>query len=462
MQIKTSFFILSWRNIFLTWAAYGMLALCVISIAGCKQEGVPVTGKDAGSSDGQSETALTTSFANGQSIAVVTYNDETDHAQTILYGPNSRKILPGASQMGWSYSSNSGQSWTYGGKVKPPNGWAVLWGDPAITTSNAHYRYVFISNLAIPNSKMPPGGIDGSVVISGADSYIGGACIARSSDGGITFQAYQCVSNMNKNGVPNSEKGHFYDGGSMASSDAGEIYAAFVDYTTNQIDVWRSSNENGQFAQMPTPFPGITIQNHPRLRVNRPDGALYVVAQAANGVIFINRFRGGQWGAPVVASDPGVINPDVTFGSGLKLRTGPQYSFAIGASSDDNESDAIRLLYTRRDDKSGRLYVTGSYILSALTLAKLPPSTGMGHDAWQPQHSRRSIQSKCRGLARIIHYTPGMERYLSGPEWKRYFSHAATRQPRLLAKRHTHLRSLCCHQSATHLPRHARLLGRLW
>jgi len=34
--------------------------------------------------------------------------------------------------MGWSYSDDAGAHWTYGGKVAPPNGWAVLWGDPAL------------------------------------------------------------------------------------------------------------------------------------------------------------------------------------------------------------------------------------------------------------------------------------------------------------------------------------------
>ena len=75
----------------------------------------------------------------------------------------------------------------------------------------------------------------------------------------MTFASYQCVSNTTKNNVPNSDKGHFYDGGSMSSSRSGEIYAAFVDITTNQIDVYRSPNENGQFALLPTPFPNFTI-----------------------------------------------------------------------------------------------------------------------------------------------------------------------------------------------------------
>ena len=270
--------------------------------------------------------------------------------------------------MGWSYSLDRGKSWTYGGKVSPPSGWAVLWGDPAITTSDAHYRYVFIANLAIPNSKMPAAGISGSVIISGANSYIGGACIARSTDGGITFAPHKCVSDTKKNNVPNSEKGHFYDGGSMAASRDGDVYAAFLDVTSDEIDVWRAPDENADFKLLSSPFPNLAIYSHPRLRVNWANGALYVAATATNNVVFINRYYNGQWGTPVAASDAIEHYPCVDFDpngcnvSGkLYLRTGPQFSFDIGAASNDEGTDAIRFLYTRRDPETKRLYVTGSF-----------------------------------------------------------------------------------------------------
>lgn len=214
---------------------------------------------------------------------------------------------------------------------------------------------------------MPAGGITGSVIVTGADSYIGGACIARSVDGGITFNNYQCVSNTVKNATPNSEKGHFYDGGSMASSRQGEIYAAFVDYTTRQIDVWRSPDANGKFVQLPPPFPGIDIYNHPRLRVDQASGALYAMGESTNTVLYLNRYDSGAWGQLVQASDTGVIFPCIAFEPGgcdafsskLHLRTGPQFSFDIGAASDANGSDAIRLLYTRQDQQTQRFFVTG-------------------------------------------------------------------------------------------------------
>lgn len=334
-------------------------------LTGCAQPGTPITGSKEDSRT-QSETAAATSYA-GRNAMVVTYNDETGTESTIQYTPTGRKVLHGASLMGWSYSLDFGKTWKYGGKVNPPKGWAALWGDPAMTTSNAAYRYVFISNLAIPDSKMPAGGINGSVVVTGNDSYIGGACFARSSDGGITFQNYQCVTNNVKNSTPNTEKGHFYDGGSMASSRQGEIFAGFMDYTTGQIDVYRSPDANGAFKMLPNPFPNIEIYNHPRLRVDLASGALYVAGEATNHVVFLNRYANGQWGQPVQASDVGVTFPCIAFEPGgcdtgstkLHLRTGPQFSFDIGAASDDAGSDAIRLLHTRQDPQTQRYYVTG-------------------------------------------------------------------------------------------------------
>jgi hypothetical protein len=373
MLTRTSFLSAPGQERLFTWAAYCALALLTVGSSGCVEEGVPVTNAN---SYEQSETSTTTAYANGKNIVVVTYNDGTNSDQTIQYTATTRKVLPGASLMGWSYSTNKGQNWTYGGKLQPPNGWSVLWGDPASTTSEGAYRYVFMSNLAIPTSKMPAGGINGSVVVSGADSYIGGACIARSDNGGISFQIAQCVSNTVKNNVPNSEKGHFYDGGSMAASAQGEIYAAFVDVTTNQIDVWRSPNENGQFVMLATPFPNIGISSHPRLRVNKGDGALYVAAQSGSGTVYINRYLNGNWGNPVAASNGGSIYPIIAFKSGLSVRTGPQFSFDIGAASDGDGSDAIRMLYTLWDNGQKRYYVTGSYCARSLSGCWSAPEWG--------------------------------------------------------------------------------------
>jgi hypothetical protein len=341
-----------------TWIVLAAL----VSFGACGGNGTKITApnaQDPAAEFAQSESVISTGYSSGTNVITVAYNDETNSSATIKYTETERTILTGASLMGWSYSTDQGVNWKYGGKVNPPNGWAVLWGDPALATSRTHYWLVFMANLAIPSSKMPANGISGYVYTGGSGSYIGGACLAKSTDGGRNFANWQCVSNTQKTNEPNSEKGHFYDGAALVSSSSGEVFAAFNDVYGSQIDVWRAADENSTMTRLPQPFPNMTMSTHARLRASQ-SGDVYVAAQASNGAVYINRWANGQWGSPVQATQPGVIYPEVTFTNTLSLRTGPQFSFDIGAQSDGG-GDAIRFLVTVKDDKSGRLYVRGSY-----------------------------------------------------------------------------------------------------
>jgi len=329
-----------------------LLIACFMAIvSGCPGQGIQVTGQPSSPTlpAPQSETVISVSNLNGGSIVTVTYNDDTNKDGTIVYTPTNRTVLKGASLMGWSYSTDGGQTFAYGGQVKPPSGWSVLWGDPAITTSFRNQQYVFISNLAVPDEKMPQGGIQCDPSNLGCMySALGGACIARSTDGGKTFAAYQCVTN-------NSD---FYDGGSMIDAGDGEIFAAYVDVATDQIDVYRSPNENGQFSRLPNPFPNLTIYSHPRLRADRGTNSVYVATQSANGVVFINRWN-GNWGTAAAASYPAPIYPNIQL-SDRVLRTGPQFSYDFGAAS-QNGGDEIRFLYTTNQGGANNWYVRGSF-----------------------------------------------------------------------------------------------------
>jgi hypothetical protein len=176
--------------------------------------------------------------------------------------------------MGWSNSTDGGNTWTYGGNVATNPDWVILWGDPAITTVFNNQNYVFISNLAVPQSKYPNGGVVSQGGANGFYSALGGACIARSTNGGMTFALYQCVN----------DQFHFYDGGSMAASPDGEVFAGFVDATDDEIHVWRSPSVNGSFSKLPEPFPtNWTMASHPRLRYDSATSSLYVTAIAGGG-----------------------------------------------------------------------------------------------------------------------------------------------------------------------------------
>ena len=348
-------------------AVFAASVLC----AGCQTVGIRVTGQNPEAptwKGGQSETASSISNFSAKSVIAVAFNDDNPSQGKIQYTATTRTVQAGASMMGWSYSEDDGATWKYGGDVTPSADWPVLWGDPAITSSGRDQRFVFMSSLAVPKGKMPGSGkIDGSLV-----PYIGGACIARSNNGGKTFSLYQCVHN-------NFE---FYDGGSMASSTLGGIYSAFIATDSFRYDIWYAQDEDAKFVKLPDPFPNCRMAMHPRIRVGypaiglgAPDPSLFVAGQIYDckpgtlgkdtggyGQIVINRYHNGAWGAPRIISNPSAINPDVTLSDRL-LRTGPQFSFDIGAATqrdnDQSGDDEIRMLYTRSDGK--RLWVEGSF-----------------------------------------------------------------------------------------------------
>lgn len=341
------------------------LAVLTILVSGCLPPDTRATGtgrEDPTSAGDQSETAINVSNANGRQTITVTYNDQTDPNHLIQYTSTTRHVSAGTSMLGWSYSIDEGVHWTYGGTVKPPAEWPVLWGDPAITTEFIDQRHVWISNLAVAASKMPAAGIDGAL-----NGYISGACIARSDDAGITFAIQQCVS----------RDLHFYDGGSMVAAGTSfdrRVFAAFVDVTTDKIDIWASPTPTGTFALMPDPFPGIPIFSHPRLRYDRDSEALYVAALGGNGAVQMNCFVNGSWQRPVVASYSTAGNPDIQL-SDRVVRTGYQFSFDVGNTSGLTD-DGVRVAYTAKDARSGRFYIRGSYCDRALTTCFDAPEWG--------------------------------------------------------------------------------------
>ena len=326
------------------------LVLLSLLISGCAPS-FRITGRDPNDptwTRGQSETAIAAGYGNYYGYITVAYNDDTGNESTVLYPPGSRRVLAGASLMGWSYSTDRGQTWQHGTKVAPSPSFPVLWGDPAIATFVFDPKFVFMSNLAVAASKFPPGGITGPLVNPNGSSPIGGACIARSGDGGVTFGLQQCVFTRDLD---------FYDGGSMASSIHGEVFAGFVNVTRNRIDIWRSPAADGVFTLMPDPFPGHAMITHPRLRVELVSGDLYAMARDNFGTLYINRFAGGQWQQPRVAGTGAQRYPNVAL-SDRTLRTGPQFSFDIGAPFIDDGRDAVRVLYTVQN--AGGLHVVGS------------------------------------------------------------------------------------------------------
>ena len=273
-------------------------------------------------------------------VITTTYNDgspptsclptpchELDGHMYYTSGPTgTRYVTKGASQLGWSYSTDDGVNWNKHNVLAPPAGQAVLWGDPAIATCpNGGCSEVYITNLAISNTSFDSHSVytrtygyalEGSV----ATGVIDGACIARSTDAGKNFSVLQCVTNA----------GHFYDGSSVAiGGSSGPVFAAWNDVTTGLIDVWRAPSFGGTFVRIASP--PLNAATHPRIRA--VGGNLYVATQDGNGNIYMSLWNGSTWGAAkFFAGTNGAINPDVHFTSHY-VRTGPQFSFEVATFS---------------------------------------------------------------------------------------------------------------------------------
>src|SRR5262245_27617898 len=102
-------------------------ALMLDGCAGCALKPVAVTGKEEMGQ--QSETAFTVNRVGDAVTLTVTYNDGTTQS-AIQYTPTTRKATKGATHLGWSYSTDFGSAWSYGGRVAPVDAWPILWGDP--------------------------------------------------------------------------------------------------------------------------------------------------------------------------------------------------------------------------------------------------------------------------------------------------------------------------------------------
>ncbi|MDP8999192.1 MAG: hypothetical protein M3O46_03675, partial [Myxococcota bacterium] len=365
-----------------TWHWSLIVALAGCSAAPTAQDSVGTASQEviafghAVTPSGGPRAAETSTLINSSGNLVITYMyDDPGHIKyTTSTDPNkARTVSYGASQMGWSVSSGGartdglvlGATFSAPKRLTPPSGWAVLWGDPAIGQVPGT-PFVYMTNLAVPNSKFPcarrrSGRCVTQGVISGDFTpYMGGACIARSTDGGVTFSlsSADCV---------HSPSFDFYDGSEVVGSTnvitgAHAVVAAFTNSITNHIDVWAASSTTGGFSQLGNPFPNEVMGSHPRLLAWGDQ--FYLLGVAGNRLLLqrydsaANSWASAADGYPkVVATDFNEIN--FLFGSGTFFgRRGVNFDLAVDTWDDGFQGDdAILVAYTSSATSSaGRLH----------------------------------------------------------------------------------------------------------
>jgi hypothetical protein len=334
-------------------------------------------------------------------VEVVSYNDATFDDNRIVYDGVTRAVLQGASLMGWAFRaiSPAAQPFWEIREVATPPGIAALWGDPAIAGAPQDPALVLMANLSIPQTKfdlssqdITVNGVTVPALVGGLGAgSLGGACVARSLDGGVSFAQTQCFADVSRD--PN---GQFYDGLSLAidgSSNPPVGYAGFVDVDAmagNSLALWRTPDASDlsahPFAQVSTSFGALS--SHPRLHVT-PDGTLWVLGRLSDD---LKVWRPGDTAPTTVAT--GVNQDDVALPSS-KIRLGPQYSFDFGASTPGGPIDEMRFAFTYLAPPGLHHIAVGRCPLDNLGACELPgdwntqaPSAG-GFDSEQFHPSLR-------------------------------------------------------------------------
>ena len=318
-------------------------------------------GRDATDEGGQNESVTAISRNASNSVVTVGYNDMTIDPlfPTLIYGASTtvdprdgtgRLIKKGQTLMGWSFSQDGGRTFTYGGRVAPPSGWSLIWGDSAISKlniddPNVYYAQISGTTTAFEATWDPT---QQAIVSNGQNvaQALDGYCISRSTDRGVNFNAIGCIS-------PG-----FQDGTALAvGMDQGGHRQAYVAGSGGHV--FRMDGETMTFSPANTiadPLAGQSIEDHPRMRVF--NGTLYYaqeVFSSGGDVIMVNRLDAAHnattWlGAATVmcgANPCRVLGGSAALGNGNSLAVGPVFSFDFGA--DTSNQTKFRIMYTAPD-----------------------------------------------------------------------------------------------------------------
>ncbi len=374
----------------------------------------------ATASNNEAESVSSVSVVNGNRIEVVVTNDDNagQLPGLITYTDTDRTVLKGASDQAWNVRVRNGTSdsgWSQHPLAPPTNlGFDVVWSDPAVASNPGLPQYVFLSALGVPDDKFNAvsalNGTPNQFVGAFTDnpSPLGGACVARSTDGGQTFSFVSCFRDVTNAGKTDDNLGHFYDGSSVAVAGNGSggfaAYAAFIDTETGREAVWVmddvTSNAPNAFHQDPT-LMGNTggqaidgslgdIETHVRLRASGTD--LWKMSAETNGSsAFLSQGTASfipadlkvnirnRNGNAVVIGDDYVMRLEadlgtVVQGAELTLRSGPLFDYDVGVN--EQNQPEMRFVYVAAfADSQGRAnyYLQGGYCTQSPTLTCTRP-----------------------------------------------------------------------------------------
>lgn len=290
--------------------------------------------------------------AEDTNTAHVTYPVRTERDSSNRFYVD-RIVCPGTSQVGrFLYD---GSQWN-ALRLPTPNGWAVVWGDPAAAAWEGN---LWISALGSPTdvfSAKSNTTVNGKGCYRTSDYPSSGLPVGFGDDGttplaGAVVQAITSntlnapnavVSFRRNNGVDSATGTDFLDGGSMVAC-GGALYAAYEDTKTHTLAMYRKPANGGAWA----PVAGdssITTKDHPLLFSSMSYTGTWVLT-ANGGTLTRRSHTSAGFAAPlVVASDYSSSN--VVLKGGASIRRGRAYA-AVVAPNPNALSPASWIAYER-------------------------------------------------------------------------------------------------------------------
>lgn len=365
----------------------------------------------------QSEAVVAVAGAGASGTIVVQFNDfAIDEAfpggpeYTLIDDGEGILARRGMSLMGYSVSTDGGATYDYRGKVRPPPGWSMISGDPAIAVDPGDPSIVYMTDLAISD-------VAWDAATGGKDELLNpshhgdGVCVARSTDAGFSFPEVTCVARPPAL-VPLCTPGSSVcvDHTAVGVDGAGRLYVAAEIFHANGqhdaiIHVWRSPGGASWSALAPLPIePPALMEIEPTI-VTAADGAVWI-AGATTGFprdIAVNEQPAGSDDfrvAGYLVGNAGLSN--YTGGFQERVVTAPDTSFRVGrtftlAVGIHEEKPDIRVVYSakRPEDKS--------FFLAALhcAIGLDPVRTCIREPAWETESwpGHQFMPTMSRGLA---------------------------------------------------------------
>jgi hypothetical protein len=316
--------------------------------------GIRVIGGTKTDEGHQNEADAVVSRNGSNSVVTVTYNDVTPSPAIVFTDPQprppgrplldprngaGRELHPGTSLMGWSYSVDGGRTFNYGGRVAPPPGWSIIWGDPATAKLDMDDPNVYYSQISGTTAVFNAAAPSGAIVNSSPIAALNGFCIARSTNRGVTFPAVACTNDV------------FQDGNGLAVARGAngdrEVYVG-----GHLMRIFRMNGETMTFAaNNPLPPPFASASGHPRMKVN--NGTLYIAALSGSSLV-LNRLNAAAsasaWmGEVPIATD--VSSASVALGGGVFPAQGDRFSFDFGTIA--GGGTRLRAMYMANDPAGG-------------------------------------------------------------------------------------------------------------